>query len=148
MKPKKYRQAIFVIVYSIVNNKPQYLLLKRKLHWKGWEFPKGGKRFYETDSMTLKRELKEETGLKIISIKNKLKISEGYDYDKEYSDRKKFKGQKYKTLFIVEVEKEKPRLDKLEHSNYKWVDFKTATRILTWENQKRLLGKVNQILQK
>ncbi len=143
---QKYRPAIFIVVYTIVKNKPQYLILKRKLHWKGWEFPKGGKRFYETDLMTLRRELKEETGIKKFKIKNKFKINDGYDYDKLYSDRKGFCGQKYKVLFVVEVKKQKIKIDNLEHSNYKWVDFKTAKRILTWENQRKLLKKVNRKL--
>ena len=68
---KKYRPAIFVVVYRIDkhSNKPLYLLLKRKKHWKGWEFPKGGVEKGETERETLLRELKEECGLKILKIK-------------------------------------------------------------------------------
>ena len=67
---KKYRKGIFVVVYSKTKNKIEYLILKRKLHWKGWEFPKGGKRIYETLQMAVKREVKEETGLKPLKIKS------------------------------------------------------------------------------
>jgi hypothetical protein len=34
----KYRKAIFIVVYAREKNKRYYLILKRKLHWKVWEF--------------------------------------------------------------------------------------------------------------
>ena len=64
----KYRKAVFIVAYSKINNKIEYLLLKRKLHWKGWEFPKGGAEEKENNLDAVKRELKEETGLKILNI--------------------------------------------------------------------------------
>ena len=38
------------------------------MHWTGWEFPKGGVELFETKKMTVKREIKEETGLNTIKI--------------------------------------------------------------------------------
>ena len=38
----KYRNAIFIVVYAKQKDKIYYLILKRKLHWKGWEFQKEG----------------------------------------------------------------------------------------------------------
>ncbi|MFW6233463.1 MAG: NUDIX domain-containing protein, partial [Nanoarchaeota archaeon] len=63
---KNYRKGIFIVVYTIYNNEIFYLLLKRKLHWKGWEFPKAGVKEKESLIECAKRELKEETGLKPI----------------------------------------------------------------------------------
>jgi len=140
----KYRKAIFIIVYSVVKNKPQYLLLKRKLHWKGWEFPKGGIERFELLRSTLKRELKEETGITEFKIKKKIKINESYKYNKNYPERKGFIGQRYKQLFLVEVKKQKIKVDNLEHEDYKWVDFDKAIKMLTWENQKKLLKIANK----
>ena len=40
-KIKKYRKAVFVVVYSKTPKGVEYLILKRKKHWKGWEFTKG-----------------------------------------------------------------------------------------------------------
>ena len=51
--------------YKIENKKIKYINLKRKLHWTGWEFPKGGIGFLETKKNCIKREIKEEIGLKI-----------------------------------------------------------------------------------
>lgn len=41
-KMDKYRQAVFVVTYAEEKGKTYYLILKRRHHWKGWEFPKGG----------------------------------------------------------------------------------------------------------
>lgn len=141
----KYRRGLFIIIYAIVKGKPQYLVLKRKLHWVGWEFPKGGRRVYETKSMTAKRETKEETGLKILKMK-KFNLSGEYKYSKKYPDRKGFDGQSYEAVFAVEVKKSKVQLDKREHSDYRWMNFAEAVRKLKWQNQKRCLRIVNDFL--
>jgi len=138
---EKYRKGIFIVTYAIINEKPEYLILKRKLHWKGWEFPKGGLKRFETYRHALERETKEETGLKILETK-KLKESGKYKYKKELSDRRGISGQTYK-LFLAKVRKDKVTLDKLEHSSYKWVNFEKAIKMLTWPSQRKCLRKVN-----
>jgi 8-oxo-dGTP pyrophosphatase MutT (NUDIX family) len=140
----KYRRAVFVVTYSETKKGIEYLILKRKLHWKGWEFPKGGMKFFETKKHAVKREIKEETGLKILKIK-KFDIYGEYKYDKIYSDRKNITGQTY-SLFAVEVKKGKVNLDKLEHSGYKWVGFEEAMKKITWLNQKKCLKIVDKTL--
>ncbi|MDO8623625.1 MAG: NUDIX domain-containing protein [archaeon] len=140
----KYREAVFVVTYSTIGNKIYYLILKRKLHWKGWEFPKGGMKFLETKKHAVKRELKEETGLKPLKIK-KFNIKGQYNYHKEFSDRPGINGQNY-TLFAVETRRGKVKLDKLEHSDYKWMNFNEATKKVTWTNQKKCLKVVDSYL--
>ena len=143
----KYRKAIFIVTYAKTKKGIDYLILKRKLHWCGWEFPKGGLKFFETKRNAVKRELLEETGLKPIKIK-KFNFSGKYEYKKDYSDRPGFKGQKF-SLYAVEVKKplnEKIKIDLLEHSDYKWVNFKTAKEKVTWPNQKKSIEIVNNWL--
>jgi 8-oxo-dGTP pyrophosphatase MutT (NUDIX family) len=142
----KYRKGIFIVTYSITEKRIEYLILKRKLHWNGWEFPKGGKKFFESYKKAIKREIREETGqksLKVIKFKEKGK----YPYEKEFSDRKGFSGQSYR-LYAVEIKKGEIRIDKIEHVDYKWVDFKKALKKLTWRDQKRCLKIVNEYLTK
>lgn len=134
---EKYRKAIFMLVYAENQGKQEYLILKRKLHWRGWEFPKGGLEILETKKRAIKREIKEETGLEILKIK-KEKIKGKYRYKKELEDRKGITGQTY-DLYSVLVKKKKVKLDKNEHSDFKWVDFKTALKKLTWPNQRKCL---------
>ena len=57
----KYRKSVFIVSYRFENNKLKYLILKRHLHWNGWEFPKGGIEGKESAIQIVKREIKEET---------------------------------------------------------------------------------------
>jgi 8-oxo-dGTP pyrophosphatase MutT (NUDIX family) len=141
---KRWRHAIFAVVYSIKNKKPEYLILKRKKHWKGWEFTKGGIDLFETRRRAVKREVREETGQKILKIK-RFNLGGFYRYKKKLKDRPGMAGQTYH-LFAVEVKKGKVSLDKKEHSGSKWVSFKEAEKKLTWEDQKYCLKKVNDWL--
>jgi 8-oxo-dGTP pyrophosphatase MutT (NUDIX family) len=143
---EKYRRGVFVAVYSRQKNKIEYLILKRKHHWKGWEFPKGGTNPFELKMHAAKREVKEETGQNLIRIK-KFNIHGKYKYNKEFSDRKGIIGQTF-TLFAAEVKKGKIKLDDIEHSGYEWLSFNEAMKKLTWPNQKRCLKVVNDWLLK
>lgn len=142
----KYRKAIFIVIYAREKNKIYYLILKRKLHWKGWEFPKGGVKFLETKRSAVKRELKEETGLDILKMR-KFNISGKYKYNKIYRDRPGIIGQTF-SLYAVEVKKRKIKLDKEEHSDYKWLEFEKAIKELKWPNQKKCLAIVHGWLMK
>ncbi len=143
----KYRNAIFIVTYRCINkDKILYLILKRQLHWKGWEFPKGGIKNKESITKCIKREIKEETGQLPFKIKNH-KISGKYKYPKILKDRPNIIGQTY-TLYSAEIKKQKIKLDKKEHKDYKWVDYKTALDFLTYSNQRRCLRIVNKELTK
>jgi len=149
-----YRQGVFVVVFR--KTKPEttsktgieYLLLKRKLHWNGWEFPKGGIDKGESLMKAVKRELKEETGLapeKII----KFKLKGRYDYKRKLSDRPGYKGQTY-SLFAVQVSSKSRgvKIDKIEHVTYSWLEFKKAIRAIHWSDQKKCLRAVDALLKK
>ena len=94
----------------------------------------------------VKREISEETGRMPMRIK-KFNIKGKYKYEKPLADRQGFVGQTY-SLYSAELKKEKIKVDKKEHSKYKWVDFKTANEKLTWENQKKCLRVVEKWLNK
>lgn len=143
---KKYRKAVFIVTYRKEKNKILYLLLKRKLHWKGWEFPKGGVGKFEFKKKAVKRELKEETGQTAIKIKSHKRKGK-YKYDKEYKDRKGILGQTYK-LYSAQIKNKKIKLDKKEHLDYKWLEFDKAWKILTWPNQKVCFNIVNNEIEK
>lgn len=92
------------------------------------------------------REVKEETGLKILKIK-KMNVYGSYEYERELKDRKGIIGQEF-SLYCVEVKEGKINIDKKEHEYYKWCDYKEAIKKLTWENQKQCLIIVNNYLKK
>ncbi len=147
MKEGKFRKAVFVVIYSIDSkDKIKYALLKRKKHWKGWEFTKGKIEHLETKKQAAKREAIEETGLKILSLKQ-FKETGRYYYKKPLKDRPGLIGQTY-TLFAAKTNKQKNKfsLDHLEHTKGIWVSFKEAYKLLTWNNQKKCLKIVNDWL--
>jgi len=143
----KFRKGIFVVIYKIDNNKSiDYLLLKRKLHWKGWEFSKGGIEKGETKMQTVKREVREESGINPVKGKiKKYNLKGKYFYDKNTIKDRCCEGQTYE-LFSAQIKKGKIKIDKKEHSDYKWVDFRKAIKMLKWKNQKRALGVVDKSL--
>lgn len=141
---KMYRKAVFIVTCAVEDGNIFYVILKRHKHWSGWEFPKGGIEKGETMQETVKREIKEETGLKIIKIK-KYKLSGVYKYKKQLEDRKGINGQTY-NLFLAEVKKGKIKVDKKEHSFGRWVNFNTAIKKLTWPNQKKCLRLINSTI--
>jgi len=148
-RPDKYRRAIFGVAYSKnTDGKIEYVILKRKKHWKGWEFPKGKIEKFETKRIAAKREVEEETGRKVLKIK-RFKEKGVYLYHKKLKDRPDKIGQTYQ-LFAVQVEKGngKLKLDPIEHNGYKWVYFKEAQKKLTWPNQKKCLKIVDDWLMK
>lgn len=136
---ERYRKAVFIVTY--INKPRKYLILKRKLHWKGWEFPKGGVKNKEPLMLAVLREIMEETG-QIPSEINKFDVYGKYKYDKGYADRPDIIGQDY-TLFSAELKSSKIKLDKKEHSGFKFVNYKQALKMLTWQNQKKCLKIVN-----
>ncbi len=147
-KKDRFRHAVFGVAYSVnkSDGKIEYIILKRKNHWKGWEFPKGKIEKFESKRRAAKREIEEETGRKVLKIK-RFRDKGRYFYRKKIKDRPEIIGQTYK-LFAAEVEKGdgKVTLDKKEHSGYNWVDFKEAQEMLTWEDQRKCLKIVNDWL--
>lgn len=140
----KYRKAVFVVTYAMDKGEILYVLLKRKLHWKGWEFPKGGAEKGESSMTTVKRELFEETGLRSRKIK-RFSVKGKYRYNKKFPDRPGYLGQTYQ-LFSAEVKKGKLKIDKKEHSTYKWLPFDEAVKKLKWQSQKKCFRVVNRFL--
>jgi len=140
---RTYRPSVFAIVYLKKKNL-SYLILKRKLHWTGWEFPKGGIDKKENLLQSVRREVFEETGQFPVLI-NKLKEKGKYKYPHLLPDRQGYLGQEF-VLFAAEIKSKKIKIDKKEHSDYKWLSFKEAEKILTYPNQKKCLKIVNKYL--
>ena len=142
----KYRQAVFVVTYSKTNEGIKYLILKRKFHWRGWEFPKGGIQDNESKRTTVRREILEETGEKTLKVK-RFNFHGKYNYKKKFPERKDFIGQAY-SLYAAEIKYGKVKIDKMEHSTYVWLSFDEAVKKVTFRNQKKSLGIVNKWLKR
>ena len=142
----KYRKGVFFVVYA--KNKKgniEYLILKRQLHWIGWEFPKGGIEKSETHLKTIQRELKEETSLIPLNYRQ-FNIKGKFKYDRRLEDRPDMIGQTFESLYAIEVKKGKIKVDGIEHNDFRWLDFGSAKKLLTWDNQKKSISIVNEWL--
>lgn len=130
-------KKVRAIIYDIKDNKPYFLIFHRILHWKGWEILKGTIEPGESNEQALKREIKEETGLKKIKIIKSLGKQEKWQA----------LGNNY---FIVDTflvranmnEKISLKQEIIEHDNYQWVDKETVFKKLTWPKSKKLLREI------
>jgi len=128
------------------NKKIYYLLLQYPSSAKApreyWDFPKGHIEKGEKLEETVKREVKEETGI------GDIKFVEGFKEWIKYFF--KFKGKnvlKIVTFFLVET-KIKEIKTSFEHIGYKWLPYKEALSQLTFKNAKEILKKANAYLMK
>jgi len=116
----------------------EYLLLKRLRDRNGfWQPVTGGLEQGETRTEALRREIREETGIKslIRTIEDLCYFkSQDPDLNEEY-------------VYGVEVSgSEEVVLDGKEHSEYRWCGIQEAVRLLHWKENKEALRKLNTIL--
>ena len=126
------------IIFRRNGNKMEYLLLKRLPERNGfWQPITGGVEEGETRNEALRREIREETGIKnIVAVLEDL-------YLFEFSDPNL--NQEY--VYGVEVSSsEEIVLDQKEHSEYKWCGFQEALQLLHWKENKEALRKLNMTL--
>jgi dATP pyrophosphohydrolase len=132
------------ILFREVDRRIEYLLLKTTPEREDfWQPVTGGLEEGETNIEALKREVWEETG-----IKNVARIVENVDYF-EYSSAHFVKGFDFikEYVFGVEVDpKERIALDGKEHCRFRWCSFQEALRLLKWDENKKALSKLNEIL--
>ena len=135
----KYRKGVSAIVFRR-EDRPVFLVLHRKLNWKGYEILKGGLKGSESEDSCFKRELREETGIrKYCFVKTRYEYR--YPWTKEYlKDNKKFHGAHFMLFVVMDLDKsDRIRIDKNEHSGYSWVTAKKALKMLTYKDQRDAL---------
>src|SRR3989338_2427952 len=106
------------VVGIIAGENGKLLLLHRALHWKGWEFPKGGVEAGESEEKALLREIEEETGLKA-------EIATKLPYEISYVSGNEDVRQK---VFLSRCKEVGIRLSE-EHDKFLWVGFEKAVKL-------------------
>ncbi|MBD3249124.1 NUDIX domain-containing protein [Candidatus Woesearchaeota archaeon] len=111
-------------------NKKEFLLLKKKGAWTGWQFPQGKIDKGETPEQAIRREIEEETGIKdIIDIK---RLPYKHDY---WFMEKDEKIHKFLTFFIMSAEKTDNITVSKEHSDFKWCGYEEALKDLKYNKE-------------
>jgi len=123
------------IVYLAEGRKRLYLIL----HYEEghWDFPKGKMEKGESEEETIRREVREETGITDIDFKD---FREGINYSFRRDGETVYK----EVIFRLARTKEKEVKLSFEHTAYKWLPYKDALRQLTYDNAKELLKKAHR----
>ncbi len=146
------RIPIQVLVYSVkkTNEEWEYLMLKRVKNRGGfWQGVTGAPENEETLSEGALRELFEETGY---SSGNLIKTDISYVIPME--DRwidiyPKGTTEIPEYLFIAKIDvSSPPKIDPIEHNEWKWCSYEEAMELLSLEDNKRALEFVHKFLGK
>lgn len=143
----KVEKSVGAIIFQREGGETKYLLLHRSFDPKTgfkefWGFSRGLVEKDEDEIETVRRELKEETGLEEITFVPGFRESFQFFF--------RFRGELVKKTayyYLVEVKEGKVVLSE-EHDDYAWLTFEEALDRLTHKNSKDLLKKVQEHLAK
>jgi len=107
-----------------------------------WDFPKGAVEKGETEEQTAKREILEETGIRIDAFL--LGFRKEIEY---YYRRQNNLAHKRVIFFLAQTSESRVRIS-FEHSGYDWLTYDQLLRRLTFENAKNVLKEANAFLAK
>jgi len=150
-----FEKSVGAVVFRREKGKIKYLLLQhpRSGIYRGhWDFPKGHIEKGESWEDTLRREVKEETGI------TKLQIIPGFSAWIKYFYRAKEREKKEReeagkgmnifkivTYYLAETKSKKVKLS-FEHINYEWLGYREALERITYKGAKKVLEKANRYL--
>jgi len=106
-----------------------------------WSFPKGHKESGETDIETAVRELKEETGIVDMRLRDEYVFEEHYSFCVDGIDV-------YKTVvyFLCVVKNRKVAIQIDEVADYQWVAYEDALQKASYDNTRNIITQVNRVL--
>lgn len=133
-----YECSCGAIVYRIINNQIRFLLIKNKRS-ANWGFPKGHMERGENEHETAYREVLEETGIRVSFLPD-------FRYKSEYSIQNRI--EKKVIIFLATTEDTNTIIQKEEIEEYLWLEFDKAMNSLKFPNDKFLLKKANEYLEK
>lgn len=150
-----FEKSVGAVVFRREKDKILYLLIQHPesdgFHGH-WDFPKGHMEKGETWEDTLRREVREETGIKKLKIMPDFYTWYKYFYRAKGNEKKERKASKkginiFKivTIYLAETKEEKVKLS-FEHINFAWLEYKEALKRITYKNPQDALKAANNYL--
>ena len=127
-----------IVLFRNASNKNEFLLLNYPQGH--WDFVKGKMEVGETPHETVRREMKEETGI------SNFKLIKGFEEYVEYNFRFKNEAVHKKVIFFLAKTDMKKISLSHEHNDYLWLEYNDALKKITFENAKNVLAKANKFL--
>ncbi len=135
----QYQESAGVVVYTMSNQGPRYLLLKYS-NGGHWDFAKGKIEPGETKQTAAVRELQEEAGIEA-------RIDPSFEYSFSYQYEQRNGNQARKTVyFFVGVADSHTIILSSEHTQYAWASYDDAVKLLTFDTAKQLLSEVHAFI--
>ena len=131
-----YEHSCGAVVYRIVNGKIMFLLIKNR-GATCWGFPKGHRERGETKNETARREVLEETGIRVNFI-------DGFCETSNYNIGRHV--EKRVDIFLATTRDTKITIQREEIERYLWLDFDAAVKQLKFDNDKSMLGSVKSFM--
>ena len=137
-----FEKSVGAVVFREEKGSPVFLLLQYPSKNKDYfGFVKGHQELEETDEQTLRRELKEETGIKEIKIIPGFQEKEEYIFRDIYNNPDEPPLVKKKVIYyLAETKTKRVKISK-EHLGYKWLRLEEAKRILKFKQSKEIIEK-------
>ena len=132
------------VVFRKEDSKFYYLLL----HYQSghWDFPKGHIEKGVEEKETVKREIKEETGIEDVEFIPGFRERITYFFRKSYDKSKKPPLVFKEVVFYLVKTKTKQVRISYEHTRYKWLPYNKAIKQITFKNAKDILERANNYL--
>ena len=116
-----------------------------------WEFPKGHVEAGENEEETMRREIKEETGIEDLKIISGFKEYIKYFFKQKQEEKDKAKKPtwifKLVVFFVAQTQTKDVKISH-EHIGFEWIPIDEAIKKTTYKNSKELLKKADIYLSK
>ena len=124
-----YERSCGAVIYRKINGQTRFLLIKNRRS-SNWGFPKGHMEDGETPEDTAKREVLEETGIRIEILP-------------EFSSKSEYiihgKTEKCVIIFIGRTNDTQTKIQREEIEDYIWLTYNDALKNLKFENDRKIL---------